>query len=88
MPLSRAQAGLIFAGAALGVLLLLALDSSVSAATTAGLGLSLGGAAGNLLDRLRRGAVVDFIRLGRWPAFNVADAALVAGAGLVAASLV
>lgn len=41
------------------------------------------GAAGNLLDRVLRGYVVDFIHLHHWPVFNVADVALVAGAGLL-----
>lgn len=47
------------------------------------LGLVLGGALGNLIDRIRLGAVVDFIDLGinalRWPSFNVADLAITAG---------
>lgn len=52
-----------------------------------GLGLILGGASGNLLDRLRFGMVIDFLDLhiGRyhWPAFNVADAAITIGVGLM-----
>ena len=48
-----------------------------------GIGAVLGGAAGNLLDQLRRGAIVDFIEIGPWPAFNLADAAIVGGIGLV-----
>jgi signal peptidase II len=36
-------------------------------------GLLLGGAAGNLIDRIRLGAVTDFIKFPFWPAFNVAD---------------
>ncbi len=36
-------------------------------------GMLLGGAAGNLIDRIRIGAVTDFIKLPHWPAFNVAD---------------
>jgi len=52
-----------------------------------GIGAAVGGATGNLLDQLRRGAVVDFIAIGWWPAFNVADAGIVAGAGLVLLSL-
>ncbi len=48
------------------------------------LALILGGAAGNLHDRLVRGAVTDFLELYvgqfRWPAFNVADAAITVGA--------
>ena len=44
------------------------------------LGVILGGAVGNLIDRLRfGGAVVDFIGVYGWPSFNVADAAIVAG---------
>ncbi len=49
-----------------------------------GLGLILGGAAGNLIDRLQTGSVVDFLEfhIGQfyWPAFNVADSAIVVGA--------
>jgi signal peptidase II len=39
-----------------------------------GTGLIIGGAFGNLVDRLRFGYVVDFIQIGRFPVFNVADA--------------
>jgi signal peptidase II len=50
------------------------------------LALIAGGAAGNLIDRVRFGAVVDFldIYIGRyhWPAFNVADSAICIGAGV------
>jgi signal peptidase II len=42
-------------------------------------GLLLGGAIGNVIDRLREGAVVDFLKLPHWPAFNVADAAITLG---------
>ena len=46
-------------------------------------GLLLGGAAGNLIDRLHQGYVTDFIDLPLWPAFNLADIAIVFGvAGL------
>jgi signal peptidase II len=48
------------------------------------LGLQLGGAAGNLVDRLRLGHVVDFIHLHFWPVFNVADSAIVVGVILLA----
>lgn len=40
------------------------------------LGMVLGGVVGNLTDRVFRGFVIDFMDLGFWPAFNVADAAL------------
>lgn len=43
------------------------------------LGLQLGGATGNLIDRLRLGHVTDFLDFGPWPVFNVADASIVAG---------
>ena len=42
-------------------------------------GLLLGGALGNLLDRVREGAVTDFIDLPSWPAFNLADSAITVG---------
>ena len=51
------------------------------------MGLVIGGAIGNVVDRLRFGAVADFLsfHLGGyyWPAFNVADAAIVCGVGLL-----
>lgn len=47
-------------------------------------GLFLGGVLGNLVDRILRGYVVDFIDVGFWPAFNLADAAItVAVIGLI-----
>lgn len=49
-----------------------------------GLGLVMGGALGNLLDRARFGYVVDFIELPYWPIFNLADACIVVGGGLLA----
>ncbi len=56
-----------------------------------GLGLVLGGALGNLIDRLFRspgplqGHVVDFVSVGWWPVFNVADSSIVCGAILLVA---
>lgn len=47
-------------------------------------GLILGGALGNLTDRLRIGHVTDFILLPSWPAFNLADAAITVGVVLLA----
>ena len=53
----------------------------------AGLALILGGAIGNVIDRLRYGYVVDFLDLHaagwHWPAFNVADSAITIGAALL-----
>jgi signal peptidase II len=42
-------------------------------------GMLLGGALGNIIDRIRDGAVTDFIKLPAWPAFNVADVAITVG---------
>lgn len=52
-----------------------------------GLALILGGAAGNLVDRIARGQVVDFLDFYvgsyHWPAFNLADSAICVGAGMI-----
>ncbi len=59
-----------------------------------GLGLVLGGALGNLTDRLTRepgfgvGHVVDFLELPNWPVFNIADSAIVSGAVILAAATI
>lgn len=45
----------------------------------AAIALALGGAAGNLTDRIRFGSVVDFFDLRWWPVFNIADAAITTG---------
>jgi signal peptidase II len=62
-----------------------------SAVARVAIGFVFGGAAGNLLDRWRFGAVVDFIdvfwRNYHWPAFNVADSAITVGVCLLAAEL-
>lgn len=56
------------------------------------LGLILGGAIGNLIDRLRYGMVVDFLDFHvsryHWPAFNVADSAISIGVGLMLLDMV
>lgn len=52
------------------------------------LGLQLGGAIGNLSDRLRYGYVVDFFDLQVWPVFNVADSAIVVGVAVLFCLLV
>ena len=49
-------------------------------AARTGLGAALGGAAGNLYDRMRRGAVIDLLKVGWWPVFNLADVAITFGA--------
>jgi signal peptidase II len=49
-------------------------------------GLLAGGALGNLADRIRADAVTDYIAIGSWPAFNLADVAVTAGVLLLALS--
>lgn len=48
------------------------------------LGLQIGGAAGNVVDRVRLGHVTDFVDVGAWPIFNLADASIVVGLALLA----
>ena len=52
--------------------------------TSVGAGLLVGGAVGNMIDRFRFDAVVDFIAIGPWPRFNFADCAIVFGVILLA----
>lgn len=56
--------------------------------TRVGLGLQLGGATGNLVDRLQFGHVTDFIDLRVWPVFNLADSAIVVGVIILAYFLI
>jgi signal peptidase II len=51
-------------------------------------GLLAGGALGNLADRIRADAVTDYIAVGSWPAFNLADVAVTVGVLLLAFSYV
>ena len=48
------------------------------------LGLQLGGAAGNLVDRITLGHVTDFIDVGAWPVFNLADSSILVGIAILA----
>jgi signal peptidase II len=81
------QASWLFVGISVVVIVVVVVASRnlPSTATAIGLGLVLGGAVGNLTDRLIRGTgfngeVVDFIDLRIWPVFNVADMGIVIGA--------
>ncbi len=71
----------------LGLPLLLLRWPGVTVGPALLLGLIWGGAAGNLLDRIRTGAVLDFIDLRVWPVFNIADIALTVGFAALAAHL-
>ena len=77
-----------FSGVALVVVsVLLWRNNHAQVATGIGLSLIMGGALGNLWDRATNGRVVDFllfyVRWYQWPVFNLADSAIVVGAGLL-----
>jgi signal peptidase II len=78
-----------FSAIALIVVVTLLLKNNHAHVTTGvGLSLIMGGALGNLWDRVLRGRVVDFllvyVKQYQWPVFNLADSAIVIGAGLLA----
>ena len=81
-PAIRAPLLLASGALALVVLSLLLIRSRAAASERVALALLLAGAAGNYLDRVARGYVVDFIHVPHWPVFNVADALVVAGLAL------
>jgi signal peptidase II len=92
MAFSQGQgAGRIIGVLAIGVVigLLMSLRKPMTMTTVIGTGLLIGGACGNILDRMFRGdgwmsgAVVDFIDLQWFPVFNVADSAVTVGAGFL-----
>jgi signal peptidase II len=76
---------LLLAGSAVAVVVVLWLlfSGKPTRLATMGCGLILGGAAGNLLDRLANGEVTDYVHFSFWYIFNVADAAIVVGVGLL-----
>lgn len=78
--------GLVTAAAfvIVGGMVAVALRPPVSRAQILAAGLILGGAIGNVVDRLRFGGVVDFFDFRVWPVFNVADSGITVGAMLLA----
>ena len=86
---SAAEAVWLLVGIKLAIVafLLTWLRRTRSRAEAVALGLVMGGALGNVLDRLRIGAVVDFLDAHyggwHWPTFNLADAAIVSGVALL-----
>ena len=84
----RSPAGLLLLwGLAVSSSLLLVALGGGGEAARAGVAVALGGATGNFVDRLLRGHVVDFVEIGPWPVFNVADVGIVAGLGLTLMAL-
>lgn len=79
--------GWIFAAVALvvvaGIVVYFPRLQSRGVIVTVALGFVLGGAIGNLADRVRLGYVIDFIDFGWFPVFNLADSAIVCGVGLL-----
>ena len=77
----------VFALVAIGIVGVFIVRSPGRTMLLSGLALILGGALGNLIDRLRFGQVVDFLDFHaagwHWPAFNVADSAITVGAALL-----
>jgi signal peptidase II len=84
---SNSQEPLIALSLALSVMLVFWLAKAKTGLAALGLGLILGGALGNALDRIMHGAVVDFVLLHwgtwSWYIFNIADVGIVAGVGLL-----
>jgi len=77
--LTTAKAIAVLAGAAF----LLARQVRTHVGVLLAIALVVAGAAGNLLDRILRGHVIDFLRIPHWPVFNVADIAICAGYGVL-----
>jgi len=78
---------IVFALVAIGLVGTFIVRSPGRQLLRSGLALILGGALGNLIDRLRFGSVVDFLDFHasgwHWPAFNIADSAITVGAALI-----
>jgi signal peptidase II len=75
------RGGVLLLGSAVAIafVLWMLLEGSPTRITTLGCGLVLGGAAGNLFDRLSAGVVTDYVDIRVWPVFNAADVAIVLG---------
>jgi signal peptidase II len=79
------RVAILLAGSAVAVAVVvwMLFSGAPSRLTAVACGLILGGAAGNLLDRLQSGAVTDYVHFSFWYIFNAADAAIVAGVALL-----
>jgi len=80
---------IVFSFAAIALMLLIIFRASrLNMPSTVSLALILGGAAGNLVDRLKFGYVIDFLDFRVWPVFNIADSAITIGVLLAAFSYI
>jgi signal peptidase II len=70
---------LVLAAVAFASLLVVFMAASERRGLWLPIGLLAGGAIGNLIDRIHEGAVTDFVDIGPWPAFNLADVEITAG---------
>ncbi len=85
------ETGILVGWIACAALALFVLDQetlSESPLFVAGIGMTLGGVTGNVIDLLWRRGIVDFIAFGSWTVFNLADVAIVAGLALAVLALV
>lgn len=74
---------LVLAAAAFAALLTVFLAASDRRGLWLPIGLLAGGAVGNLIDRVRDGAVTDYVDIGPWPAFNLADVEITVGVAML-----
>jgi signal peptidase II len=80
---------IIFSLAVIAVILMIVLRSTrLDLLTSISLALILGGAAGNLIDRLKFGYVIDFLDFRIWPVFNFADSCITIGVALIAYGII
>lgn len=70
---------IVIGGALIGICVM-AYESRRIKMSSVGFGLIIGGAVANIIDRLRDGAVTDFIAVGTFPVFNIADSCITVGA--------
>jgi signal peptidase II len=74
--------------AALGILTYVAFRSAATRWSRIGFGMIIGGALGNVADRVRDGVVTDFIQVGTFPVFNVADSCITVGVAVLIIEMV
>lgn len=89
--LSLSETGIVAAWVVCAALALFVLDQETLAGNplfVAGIGMTLGGVTGNVIDLLWRRGIVDFIAFGSWTIFNLADVAIVGGLALALWTLV